>query len=128
MKVKLHEEWVEKAEVFLKEAERQLKEGIFWLSCFSSHQAAEFYLMSLIVAITGFHPYTHDLSELLDALTSAGIEVDDEVRVASEILTPHYTLSRYPGKRTINYSEGRASRCLECSRTIVEWVKRVADP
>ncbi|MEM3982796.1 MAG: HEPN domain-containing protein [Thermofilum sp.] len=48
-------EWVEKAEVFLGDAERHLAEGHLWLTCFESHRAAELYLKSLIVAV-GLHP------------------------------------------------------------------------
>ncbi|MDT7889405.1 MAG: hypothetical protein RQ885_10590 [Desulfurococcales archaeon] len=37
-------------------------------------------------------------------------------------------LSRYPGRRAIRYNRERANRCLESSRKIVEWVKRLEDP
>jgi HEPN domain-containing protein len=57
-------DWVEKAEVFLVNAERHLGEGVYWLACFEAHQASELYLEALIVALTGSHPYTHDLTEL----------------------------------------------------------------
>lgn len=126
--VKLPIEWVEKAEVFLEDAEKHLAGGHFWLTCFESHQAAELYLKSLIVAVTGFHPYTHDLSELLEVLKRAEFTVSEEVIVASEILTPHYTLSRYPGKRAISYTRERAERCLRSAKVIIDWVKKVADP
>ncbi|MEM3372095.1 MAG: HEPN domain-containing protein [Candidatus Korarchaeum sp.] len=126
--VKLPTEWMERADLFLKEAERHLAEEHFWLTCFESHQAAEFYLKSLLVAITGFHPYTQDLSELLESLIAAGFDAGEEVKVASEILTPHYTLSRYPGKRAMSYSKERAERCLRSAKLIVSWVREVADP
>ncbi|MEM1909221.1 MAG: HEPN domain-containing protein [Thermofilaceae archaeon] len=126
--VRLPAEWVEKAEVFLEDAERHLAEGHFWLTCFESHQAAELYLKSLIVAVTGFHPYTHDLTELLEALKRVGFTAGEDIVIASEILTPHYTLSRYPGKRAINYTRERAERCLKSARSIINWVKEVADP
>ncbi|MCS7103645.1 MAG: HEPN domain-containing protein [Candidatus Korarchaeum sp.] len=121
-------DWIEKADIFLEDAEKHLAEGHFWLACFESHQAAEFYLKSLLVAITGFHPYTHDLSELLDALIGVGFNSNEEIKIASEILTPHYTLSRYPGKRAISYTKERAERCLRSAKLIVGWVKEVADP
>lgn len=114
--------------MFLEDAERHLAGEHFWLTCFESHQAAELYLKSLIVAITGFHPYTHDLSELLDVLKKTGFAVSEEVVVASEILTPHYTLSRYPGKRAISYTRERAERCLQSAKLIIDWVREVADP
>lgn len=126
--IKLSTEWVEKAEVFLNDAEKHLVEGHFWLTCFEAHQAAELYLKSLIVSITGFHPYTHDLLELIDAVRGIGIEIGEDMVIACEILTPHYTLSRYPGKRAITYTRARAERCLSLARRIVEWVKSIADP
>lgn len=126
--IKLASEWVEKAEVFLGDAERHLAEGHFWLTCFEAHQAAELYLRSLIASVTGFHPYTHDLVELVDAVRGIGLEAGEDVVTACEILTPHYTLSRYPGRRAIVYTKSRAERCLLFAKRVIEWVKGVADP
>jgi HEPN domain-containing protein len=64
--VRLSVEWVEKAEVFLREARKHFGEGIHWLTYFEAHQASELYLKTLLVSLTGLHPYTHDLSELLE--------------------------------------------------------------
>jgi len=55
--VKLPVEWVEKAEVFLREARRHLGEGIHWLACFEAHQASELYLKALLVSLTGLHTH-----------------------------------------------------------------------
>jgi len=82
--VKLPREWVEKAEVFMLDARRHLEDGIYWLSCFNAHQSVEFYLRSLIVALTGVHPYTHDLVELLDALKAIGLEPPKELLIPCE--------------------------------------------
>ncbi|MEM4412152.1 MAG: HEPN domain-containing protein [Thermofilum sp.] len=120
-------EWVEKAEVFLEDAERHLAEGHFWLTCFESHQAAELYLKSLIVA-AGLHPCTRDLTELLEALKRVGFTAGEDIVIASEILTPHYALSLYPGERAISYTRERAERCLKSAKSIISWVKEVADP
>ncbi len=125
---KLDPEWREKADIFLEDAARHLNEGHHWLTCFEAHQAAELYLKSLIVSLTGSHPYTYDLSELLEILARIGISADEALMTAADLLTPHYTLSRYPGRRSIRYDRERASRCLESSRKIVEWVKRLGDP
>ncbi|MDK6028730.1 HEPN domain-containing protein [Ignisphaera sp. 4213-co] len=126
--LKLLVDWIEKADIFLSDAEKHLAEGHYWLVCFESHQAAELYPKSLIVSATGFHPYTHDLLELVDALKSIGINVEEDIVIASDLLTPHYTLSRYPGRKTIKYNRERAERCLGSAKKVVEWVKRVADP
>jgi HEPN domain-containing protein len=126
--IKLPIEWVEKAEVFLRNARRNYDEGVYWLTCFSAHQAVDLYLKSLIVALTGIHPYTHDLVELLDAVRAVGIEVSSEVSLACELLTPHYTLARYPGKRVYSYTSERGRLCVEYAEKVVEWVRKTADP
>ena len=126
--VELPEEWVEKGRVFLEEAERNLSLGRYWLTCFEAQQAAELYLEALLVALTGSHPYTHDLVELMEALEAAGVEVPGELRLYGDALSPHYTLARYPGRKPIVYDRGRGERCLEQARVIVGWVERVADP
>ena len=129
MRTRLPEEWVEKARVFLDDAERHREMGHYWLTCFEAQQAAELYLRALLVALTGAHPYTHDLVELLDALEELGVEVPDELRVYGEALTPHYTLARYPGRKPLEYTRQRAERCIELARSIVGWAERLAqDP
>ena len=105
--VKLRSEWVEKGDGFLKGARRAMEEGLYWLACFNAHQAAELYLKGLLASMTGVHPYTHDLAELL---------------------TPHYTLARYPGRRVYTYTAERGRMCIDCAEKIVEWVKKAADP
>jgi len=126
--VKLPAEWVEKAEVFLREARRHLAEGVYWLACFEAHQASELYLKALLTSLTGLHPYTHDLGELLDSLKALGVDAPGDVALAAELLTPHYTLARYPGRRAYTYSSARASLCVESCEKVVSWVKGLADP
>uniref|UniRef100_A0A7C5TGT3 HEPN domain-containing protein n=1 Tax=Ignisphaera aggregans TaxID=334771 RepID=A0A7C5TGT3_9CREN len=126
--IKLLSDWIEKADVFLVNAERHFSEGIYWLTCFEAHQASELYLKSLIITITGSHPYTHDLGELIDVLNAMGFKPSNDVIMSCELLTPHYILSRYPGKHSIKYTIDRGRRCVEYAKKIVEWVKSIADP
>ena len=114
--------------MFLEEAERNLSLGRYRLTCFEAQQAAELYLRALLVALTGSHPYTHDLVEPMEALEAAGVEVPGELRLYGDALSPHYTLARYPGRKPIVYDRGRGERCLEQARVIVGWVERIADP
>lgn len=44
------------------------------------------------------------------------------------LLTPNYTLSRYPGRKSIKYTKQRAKHCLNYSKKIVECVKGLTDP
>ncbi len=124
----LPSEWVEKARVFLSEAERHHSMGYHWLACFEAQQAAELYLKALLIALTGTHPYTYDLVELMNILQSLGIEVPEELKIYGDALTPHHTLARYPGRKPLVYNADRGERCLRQARAIVEWVERVADP
>ena len=125
---KLPEEWIEKARVFLEEAGRHVEVGHYWLACFEAQQAAELYLKALLVALTGAHPYTHDLVELLRTLEELGIEVPQELKVYGDALTSHYTLARYPGRKPLSYDEGRARRCVSQARAFKDWVEENADP
>ena len=118
-------EWIEKAETFLSEAKSARDRGIHWLACFEAHQAAELYLKAFLVEKTGLHPFTHDLSSLLDEIAKLGINIPEEVYQAAEYLTPHYILSRYPRRRAIEYNERRSRMCVEMAEKIVKWVKEV---
>lgn len=124
----LPKEWVEKAEVFIKEAERHLELGIYWLSCFEAQQAAELYLKAFIVKLTGTHPYTHDIVELLEVARELGLNVPEELIVYGDALTPHYTLARYPGRKPLEYNRDRARRCINQARAIINWVLGHGDP
>ena len=127
MRARLPSEWVEKARVFLSEAERHLEEGHYWLACFEAQQAAEHYLRALLVALSGTHPYTHDLAELMEALGELGVRVPENLKLYGDALTPHYTLARYPGRKPLEYNEPRGRRCLDQAKTIVEWVESIAE-
>lgn len=121
-------EWVEEAEVFIKEAERHLELGIYWLACFEAQQAAELYLKALILKLTATHPYTHDIAELFDVLKSLGVSVPEELVVYGDALTPHYTLARYPGRKPLEYNKDRAERCVNQAKSIISWVLKHGDP
>jgi len=121
--LKLPAEWVKKADFLLEDAEKHLSEGVYWIVCFEAQQAAELYLKGFHLALTGLHPYTHDLVELLDSLKDLGIEPPEELYLYADALTPHYTMSRYPGRKPVTYNKGLAERCIKYAKKIVEWVK-----
>ena len=122
----LPEDWVEKARVFLADAERHLEEGHYWLTCFNAQQAAELYLKGFITALTSIHPFTHDIVELLESLKNLGLETPTELYTYADALTPHYTMARYPGRKPVRYDEGLARRCLTYATKIIEWVEEQA--
>lgn len=124
--MELPEEWVEEANVFLKDSSRHLREGVYWLACFDAQQAAELYLKALNAALTGIYPFTHDLVELLDYLKDLGFKVPRKLYTYADALTPHYTMARYPGRKPLRYYKEIAKRCLKYAKEIVKWVEEEA--
>ncbi|MHA1590479.1 MAG: HEPN domain-containing protein [Candidatus Njordarchaeales archaeon] len=116
-------EWIERARFFLREAERYLREGVYWAACFNAHQSAKFYLKGMLYKIANSYPFTHDLVVLLDELENSGIDVPDNVRLSADYLTPHYTGARYPGTRSIVYDKRRAENCLNYAKIIAEFIE-----
>ena len=122
----LPREWIDKARVFLEDAKRHLVEGHYWLSCFMAQQAAELYLKALLVSMTGLHPFTHDLVELIESLRELGLSVPEELYTYADALTPHYTMARYPGRKPVRYDKGLADRCIRYAERIIKWVEEQA--
>ena len=91
-----------------------------------AQQAAELYLKGLHLALTGLHPYTHDLVELLDSLKDLELVPPEDLYLYADALTPHYTMSRYPGRKPVTYNRGLAERCIKYAKEIIKWVKKEA--
>ena len=64
--------------------------------CFHAQQAVEKAFKAVLLHRKVEFPFTHDLSELLDALADAGIEVPESLAEA-DALTPYAVETRYPG-------------------------------
>lgn len=64
--------------------------------CFHAQQAVEKALKAVLLHAGVDFPFTHDLEALLDTLSSAGIEVPDELQDVG-LLTPYAVETRYPG-------------------------------
>jgi len=124
--LRLPEEWIRKAEVFLDDAKSHLNKGNYWLACFEAQQATELYLKALLVGLTGLHPFTHDLVELIDSLKDLGLKIPENLYVYADALTPHYTLARYPGRKPVRYDKRLAERCLFYAEKIIKWVEKEA--
>jgi len=121
----LKDSWISRAEDLISEARNLVEKGVYWLACFLSHQAVEFYLKGILADKLGFFPFTHDLVELLREIKGIGEEVPTRVFESAELLTPHYLTSRYPGKRAIEYDERRAKLCLMHAEVIVNWARKL---
>jgi len=124
--IELPGEWLEKARFFHEEAKRHYNEGVYWYTCYTAHQAVEFYLKAFILALTGLHPFTHDLVELLDAIKDLGYDVPEELYTYADALTPHYTMARYPGRKPVRYNKDLGRRCLIYAEKIISWVEEKA--
>lgn len=71
----IYRRWLKKANRFEEDALDNLNKRRYDLACFAAQQASELRLKGLLIKITGTRPYTHLLSELVDALKESGIEV-----------------------------------------------------
>jgi len=117
-------EWYKRGEEFLDEANSALQKKRYWFACFNAHQAAEFYLKGKLIELCGSFSFTHDLSLLCKELTSClNIGLPNEILLAAQFLSPHYTSSRYPGLRGINYDESLAKTCIDMATKIIKWVE-----
>jgi HEPN domain-containing protein len=112
--------WFERAREFLRVAE-EVKATYPWLSCFSSQQGVEFVLKGLLVKYKGSHPFTHDLTELIQVLSEElKVEVPEEVLKECDYLTPHYIQTRY--SMLSSYDRRRAERCLASAKAVLTWL------
>ncbi len=125
--MRLPEEWIKRADFLFKQAKENMREEAYWFVCFEVHQAVELYLKAFSLALVGIHPYTHDLVELLEFLREAGENPPQELYPLADALTPHYTISRYPGRSPIKYSREVAERCLKYGEEILSWVKEATE-
>lgn len=118
------EDWLERSRAFAKAAVELKRAGIYNLVCFNAHQAVEMALKGIIAALTGSHPFTHSLTELLEAIRGLGREVPEEVVQEAERLEPHYVLARYPSRGVKPYDENAANRCLSAMNLILSLVEK----
>ncbi|MEM4582090.1 MAG: HEPN domain-containing protein [Candidatus Korarchaeum sp.] len=119
--VGLHLKWYTKARRFLEVAKRELEEGYYDFAAFNSQQAVEFALKAILIRRTGYRPYTHSITELLDALSEIS-EVPDDVR-GCEGIEEHYLKARYPEARLREYSREEAEDAIRCAEVILRYVE-----
>ncbi len=110
------EDWLSRAEMFLRAARRNLEAGDYAISCFDSQQAAELALKALHICRFGSKPYTHNLVALAEPF---GLQHDFLLT-----LSLFYTLSRYPESESISFSREMALRCVETASEVVEFVRK----
>ncbi|MBI4167374.1 MAG: HEPN domain-containing protein [Candidatus Aenigmarchaeota archaeon] len=109
--------WVARAGKDLRAANINLKQNLFDVAAFLSHQAAEKALKALYILKFKRLWKIHDLEKL--ALT---LSADKEIIEHCTKLNPHYMDTRYP--IDINYNKKMAEDAVKCSEAVVKWAKK----
>jgi HEPN domain-containing protein len=109
--------WIKKAERDLNAAKINLQQGLFDISSFLSHQAAEKALKALHILKFKRLWKIHDLEKLCIAVKS-----DKKIIEISKKLNPHYIETRYPIEA--RYTKKIAEEALANAKAVVEWVKQ----
>jgi HEPN domain-containing protein/predicted nucleotidyltransferase len=87
-------------------------------ACFHAQQAVEKAVKAVLLARNVDFPYTHNLEELVNELTSRGLAVPIDLISAKE-LTRYAALTRYPHSERI--SEAQVDQAIEIAETVVSW-------
>jgi HEPN domain-containing protein len=87
-------------------------------SCFHTQQAVEKAVKAVLLARNVDFPYTHNLEELVNELTSRGLAVPIDLTSARE-LTRYAALARYPHLETI--SESQVDQAIRITEAMVTW-------
>ncbi len=112
--------WFGKARDFLKVA-KESKERYPWLSCFASQQSVEFTIKGILMKYKGSYPFTHDLSELLEALSEElSVAVPEEIMKECDFLTSHYAQARY--SMMSSYNARKAENCIASAEKVLNWL------
>jgi HEPN domain-containing protein len=117
-------DWLRRARSDLAFAKVPLPSGALYEDlCFHAQQAAEKAIKSVYRAKGYEFRYTHDLTELLDALARHGLPVPETVREAGD-LTNFAWQARYPGPAE-PVSEAEYCRAVAQAETVVEWAAKL---
>ncbi len=100
--------WYEKAKKDLSAAEINLDQGLFEVSAFLSHQAAEKALKALYILKFKRLWKIHDLKKL-----SESVHAPTKIMGLCERLNPHYLATRYPLE--VDYTQKDANESLKIS-------------
>ncbi len=111
------EKWIEKAERDLVASKINMQQGLYDISAFLSHQAAEKALKTLYILKFNRLWKTHDLVGLL-----VKIKGDKTLLKLCDELNDHYIKTRYPSD--VEYTKGTAQTAINKSEKVVLWVKQ----
>jgi len=89
--------------------------------CFHAQQAVEKAFKAVLLHRKVEFPFTHDLSELLDALADAGIEVP-ALLTEADALTPYAVETRYPGSWG-EISDQDVEEAIRLAEGVLRWAE-----
>ena len=118
--------WRLNADAALRGAEVQREASLHNWSCFACEQAAQLAIKAVLHGI-GAGAWGHDLVELADMLTAAGLELPGDVRRDVEQLARHYVPTRYPdalagGSPVERYGPADSGGAIEQCQRILTFV------
>ncbi|MEM2179167.1 MAG: HEPN domain-containing protein [Candidatus Methanomethylicaceae archaeon] len=118
-----------RAKTFLKYAKEALKRGDFDFACFSSEQAAQLFVKSVILELIGEVPRLHRVRELLYLLSKSVPEMEkpitkfiEENREVLRTLDDAYITSRYMPS---TYTCEDAEMLVKLAEDLIEFLSRV---
>lgn len=114
------EAWFDHAASDLNDCEFALGGGRYPLASFLAQQAAEKALKALFLMVHGRLWPVHDLVAL-----AREVDAPESIIEACQTLNPHYTATRYPGRRD-EYTEEVARLALDHAATVLGWVEEQA--
>ncbi|MBD3408217.1 MAG: HEPN domain-containing protein [Candidatus Lokiarchaeota archaeon] len=119
--------WFDKAEMFEVIASESIDKGRFDFASFTAQQAVEFYLKGILILKVGAKAYSHSLVELMESLSSTGVEVPRDIMNCIRDLGEHYLQARYPDARVAEYTEQEAREAIECMEVCLDFLRRVRE-
>ena len=119
------DEWLKHAVSDLKFAQlgKNEKDILPQQICFHAQQAVEKTIKAVLLFCKIDFPLTHDIEELVDLLTNAGISLPQDIREVG-ILTPYAVETRYPGYWG-EITEHDIDEAIHLAEKAIIWAKNV---
>jgi HEPN domain-containing protein len=114
-------EWLNRARSNLRLAALNVPDVYREELCYNAQQAAEKAIKAVFVRLGRPFPFTHNLAQLLEILTKAGIEVPADV-LSAKHLTRFALEARYPGVGP-EATEEEYQGCLQIARVVLRWAE-----
>ena len=113
--------WILQAEDTLRSSRHDISGGFYQWACFKSQQAAEFASKALLTSF-GFTAHGHSIVKLLSSL-----KLNFPRKCASDLdklyIGPRYIDAIPDGVPRDFYYEEDAEYAIQCSETIIDWVR-----